>query len=80
MGSLVALRLLVMLRRIWKAQVQLVEVQTARLELEKQRMQLEHPEWLRAGNRVPNPKAAKKAEFNVMEWDNINAKWKEPKN
>lgn len=53
LGALASVRLLVMLRRIWKSIDKLAEIEQSRLQLERDRLSLQYPAWGKAGGKVP---------------------------
>lgn len=76
-GALAFTRLIVMLRRLWKSVDRLTVIEYDRLQLEKERLALDHPEWRRAGSMLPNAKKARKVEITTADTEQLNKKWKE---
>ncbi len=74
-GSFLALRLLVLLRRIDKTLLAGNEIAAARLQLEKDRLALDHPNWYRAGSQLPTP--TRKVTFDRAEVDDWNKRHQE---
>jgi hypothetical protein len=70
------MRLVVKLGHINKNLAALVEVERERLELDRQRLSLEHPEWLRAGGRLP-ARSGVKAQLGVISTAELNKQYQD---
>lgn len=69
-GAFSFLRLLVMLRRVWKSLEDIKDIQQSRLSIEQDRMALDYPKWSLAGRKIPsNPRKAEFAVADVTEWN-----------
>lgn len=64
------LRAIVLLRKINKTLVVSNEIAQARLQLERDRLALDHPEWYKAGSKLPTPTRKVTIDYaDPSEWD-----------
>lgn len=75
MNALALVRVLVMLRRIWKSIDKANEIAQARLDLEKERLAMEHPSWYKAGRKIPQK--GKLTQLGVAEVDTLNQRYRD---
>lgn len=70
MTAVILLRVFAVLRRISRNLNKANEIAQQRLDLEKDRLALQYPQWYRAGGRVPDsPKLTEIAHADVEDWN-----------